>query len=656
MKHLRHILNSAPPALLLSLAVLPVAQSLAHPATSTFSRPLQSRWPWAHLRDNVVRLIWNVPFEDQLKFTAPQTPIPTSSPPPSLLERYGGDLVLRFEINSAAEARALAEAIDVLFLDVWEFTRKWVDIRLSKDVVRLFIRFVSGFFRFLTDSCNRLQVPSLLGLLPASLKHAHTPLMHDLAQAIFESYPSAIFEETPPPVRDGYRTFSPDLHPSTDETNIFFRNYQPLSVIVPWMRLMSSLFPTHVRMINIGLSYEGRDILALRVGVHPTNSDKPTTPRKTIIITGGSHAREWISTSSVNFVAYSLITAYGKSRSMTNLLEKFDWVFIPTLNPDGYVYTWESDRLWRKNRQQTTLRFCKGVDLDRAYDFEWNSSSSKNNPCSESFSGEGPFQGVESRRFANWVRNETDHNNAEIVSFLDFHSYSQQVLYPYSFSCTSAPPSLENLEELAIGLAKAIRVTTGQTYGVTSACEGSVSVKKSQKAAGGNKEAKSDKEVWPRMETGGGSALDWFYHDIKVRYAYQIKLRDTGSYGFLLPSKDIVPTGKEALSAVHYLGEFLLGNKGIEVDDKDVLTSLEKIEKEGQELPYPAKVEVPESMAKLPMRAVINNKQNQLLTSHISPNADKVDVSGTTEEGKEEYEEDASYNSMSWELKRRRRR
>lgn len=136
MKHLHHILNSVPP-LLLSLAVFPVAQSLAYPATSTISRPLQSRWPWAHLRDNVVRLIWNVPSEDQLKITTPQTPIPTLNPPPSLLERYGGDLVLRFEINSAVEASALAEAINVLFLDVWEFTSEWVDIRLSKDVVCL---------------------------------------------------------------------------------------------------------------------------------------------------------------------------------------------------------------------------------------------------------------------------------------------------------------------------------------------------------------------------------------------------------------------------------------------------------------------------------------------------------------------------------------
>ncbi len=491
--------------------------------------------------------------------------------------------MLRFEINSIEDAKALAEAINVLFLDVWEFTTDWVDIRLSKDVVSN--GHCTHFYSTLTRSS---KVPSLLGLLPSSLQNAHTPLMHDLAQAIFESYPSLTFVDPTPPAQEASRPFSPDLRPSRDETNIFFREYQPLSVIAPWMRLLQSLFPTHVRIVNIGMSYEGRDIPAFRIGVHPTNDEKPSEPRKTIVVAGGSHAREWISTSSVNYVAYSFITAYGKDRSITKLLEKFDWIFIPTLNPDGYIYTWENDRLWRKNRQQTSLRFCKGVDLDRSYSFEWDSDSTKSNPCSESFAGNDPFEGVEARRFANWVRNETENNNAKIVGFLDFHSYSQQVLYPYSYSCTSAPPSLENLEELAIGLAKAIRVTNGEIYGVTSACEGSVAVSSARHCQPRNEKTKDEKNLWPRMETSGGSALDWFYHELKVSYAYQIKLRDTGSYGFLLPSKNIVPTGKEAFRLVQYFGEFLTGDKGIEKSEPGVneaaeISKPEQVEEEVEE-------------------------------------------------------------------------
>ena len=52
-----------------------------------------------------------------------------------LRSRYDGDAVLRFNISTEGEARALANAIDTLFLDTWEFTPEWADIRVSKDIV-----------------------------------------------------------------------------------------------------------------------------------------------------------------------------------------------------------------------------------------------------------------------------------------------------------------------------------------------------------------------------------------------------------------------------------------------------------------------------------------------------------------------------------------
>lgn len=492
------------------------------------SRPLQL---WHSFTDAISTRIWGE--KETQVVVAPHTQSKEASDA-GLVARYGDEVVVRFTIKTSEEASALAKATETLFLDVWEFNADWADIRISKDVL-----------------------PSLLGLLPKSLQNAHVPLMQDLdlAQAILDSYPAASSATQFQHEDSRFSAARLSPSPSTQQKNPFFQNYQPMSVITPWMDLMASMFRDHVSKINVGMTYEGRDIPGLRVGVHPTNNEQAAAPRRTILITGGSHAREWISVSTVTYVAWSLINAYGKDQWITKMLESFDFVFIPTLNPDGYVYSWEEDRLWRKNRQPTSLRFCQGVDLDRSYGFKWDGDSMRTNPCSESYAGTGPFNGVEAQRFADWAKNETEYNNVEFLGFFDLHSYSQQILYPYSYTCDQDPPTIEDLEELALGLAKAIRVShKGHSYSVASACEGNVAM------------AKDGRQILPRLESTGGSALDWFYHEMRVKYAYQIKLRDTGSYGFLLPREDIIPTGEEVLKAIDYFGKFVLGEVGLSVD------------------------------------------------------------------------------------------
>ncbi|KAH6654945.1 zinc carboxypeptidase [Truncatella angustata] len=464
-----------------------------------------------------------------------------------LKPNYDRQVVLRFNVSTVEHEAAFRRAADQMLLDVWDFGPSYTDIRIPKNRIR-------GF----------------LDLLPEPMRADSMVLIQDLARVVAATYPSrqdrSDFDafvrqgQTPADTKNRGQGVNDLFKHKLDD--LFFRDYQPMSVIATWMQYFESMFKFQheglVTLLTIGKSYEGRDIPALRIGFDVQRHHKKKKPRKTILITGGLHAREWISVSTVNYLADMFATKFGKDDVVDAMLKEYDIVFVPVLNPDGYEYTWNVDRLWRKSRQSTTMRYCHGYDLDHSFGYRWNAAEHQSDPCSESYGGNEPFQAVEARQLANWATNQTKHG-VNFVAYIDLHSYSQQILWPYAYSCDAKVPNLENMQEVAMNIAKYMRLLgTGEYYSVGSACESAVASNTTIDEASRGVHKR-------RIEAAGGAAIDYFHHDLDARYSFQIKLRDTGSYGFLLPSNSIVPVGDEVFAAVRFLGDYMLGNNGIEM-------------------------------------------------------------------------------------------
>jgi murein tripeptide amidase MpaA len=220
----------------------------------------------------------------------------------------------------------------------------------------------------------------------------------------------------------------------------------------------------------------------------------------------------------VSYIATKIVNGYGKEPEITSLLQHFTISVIPVLNIDGYIYTHTNNRMWRKNRQPNQF-FCVGTDPNRNWDFKWGSGGASSNPCSEAYQGPKAFSAPESYRMAQYFKKR----KGKVISYIDFHSYSQLWMFPYGALCNKRAPDYDKLDKAAKSAVRALKAIHGTSFAAGPICE--------------------------IIYQASGSSVDWTYSKANVTYSMAVELRDKGQYGFLLPPSEIIPSGEETLAA-----------------------------------------------------------------------------------------------------------
>jgi murein tripeptide amidase MpaA len=110
--------------------------------------------------------------------------------------------------------------------------------------------------------------------------------------------------------------------------NRYFTNQEIETILKEW----SEIYPNLVGMASIGKSYEGHPLWLLTLTNLETGSD---LDKPAIWIDGNIHATEIAAATTSLYIAYSLLTGYGKDDRITRLLDTSTFYILPRANPDG---------------------------------------------------------------------------------------------------------------------------------------------------------------------------------------------------------------------------------------------------------------------------------------------------------------------------------
>ncbi|MDP9815331.1 hypothetical protein J3R04_001301 [Spirilliplanes yamanashiensis] len=330
-----------------------------------------------------------------------------------------------------------------------------------------------------------------------------------------------------PAAGHGQKAPSADRAPSTRDfpsRDAAFHNYAELQAKV---NSVVAAYPAIAQKRVIGKSYQNRDIVAVKISDNvATDENEPE-----VLYDAQHHAREHLTTEMAVYLLNLYTSSYASDTRIRNIVNSREIWIIPQVNPDGSEYdiATGSYRSWRKNRQPNTGSSYVGTDLNRNYSYRWGCcGGSSGSTSSDTYRGPSSFSAPETRVVRDFVNSRVVGGVQQIKAGIDFHTYSELVLWPYGHTTADTSTGMS-----------ADQNNTFRTLGRSMAATNGYTPQQS-----------SD------LYVTDGDLLDWMWGTHKIfHFTFELYPRSASAGGFYPPASVITRETTRNREAVLLLAE-----------------------------------------------------------------------------------------------------
>jgi carboxypeptidase T len=220
-----------------------------------------------------------------------------------------------------------------------------------------------------------------------------------------------------------------------------YQGYHTQGRLIAELDALATAHPGQIAVSSYGRSVQDRPLVLVKI------SDDVRTDKQQpeVLFSCAQHAREHLTVEMCLHIVQRFAQGYGTDPAITRLMRSREIWVAPMVNPDGAEYDISTGLfgMWRKNRQPSPRSADVGTDTNRNWGDRWACcGGSSADPGSDSYHGSAPFSAPETAQLRNWVNSRVIGGVQQITAHIDFHSFSELVLWPYGFTVNDTGPGL----------------------------------------------------------------------------------------------------------------------------------------------------------------------------------------------------------------------